>query len=361
MWRHSLIDLVLLAVAAALLPVRTATSSQHIDKEHLAELTFAAERGSDASASNERSCPSSSTGCIQFEGNRQGYQVDPGLAQKFTGQLHPINDARPACSLESDNMELLDISSHLQVQELHAETLNVGRKEDRLRIGSAMLAALQARFPSSQAVFHVADTSRLDGAVPGEATVRNTSDTVVRNSHHMFHIDKFMPQVAKAFLGEKASVSEGAAAMVREFEPWYGPDAEAAGVDLQRIAEAYAANRVFNLWVSLTPGHIQQEPLALISRDEVNQDAFMTILMPRASSSNGTNHSTIRDSITLVPKSALNEWTQIRYRPKMRFGEAFLFSTTSVCHSAVTLLTPDGLPVSPTAGRVSAEMRVAIL
>merc|ERR1711972_499873 len=110
----------------------------------------------------------------------------------------------------------------------------------------------------------MADTSRVSGAaVYGEATVRDTDPaSSLRMAHHAFHLDKYLPGVAK-FWGQ-SGVNEGAKAFVDTYWAHWAPDF--ARYDMDQAATVacveQAAPGLVNLWVSLTKGEIEQEPLA---------------------------------------------------------------------------------------------------
>ena len=59
-----------------------------------------------------------------------------------------------------------------------------------------MLSFLETRF--QREIIHLADTSRVSGgAIYGEATVRDTGSTTLRNAHHALHIDKLWRGVSE--------------------------------------------------------------------------------------------------------------------------------------------------------------------
>jgi hypothetical protein len=104
-----------------------------------------------------------------------------------------------------------------------------------------------------------------------------------------------------------------------------------------------------NAWVALTPGTIEQDPLAVmdLSSLAVRKDAVAT--MP-------VEFPGFSDTITLVKENVLAaDAPRFLWRPSMRFGEVLVFLTAATPHSAVRL------EDSPDKRRQSAEMRVLLL
>jgi len=124
-------------------------------------------------------------------------------------------------------------------------------------------------------------------------------------------------------------------------------DFEKAGLSRQQVIECVVGGGCINMWCALTPGEVQQSPLAVcdmstfaVSNDDI---ATVPVVFPGLS-----------DTLTLLRTHA-TAGVRFLWRPSMRFGEVLLFSTTSTPHSAVWL---DGQPASR---RVSAEIRILVV
>mmetsp|Transcript_77518 Transcript_77518/g.240962 ORF Transcript_77518/g.240962 Transcript_77518/m.240962 type:complete len:167 (-) Transcript_77518:166-666(-) len=163
-------------------------------------------------------------------------------------------------------------------------------------------------------------------------------------------MDKFLPGVAKFW--NHAGKHEGAEDFVETYWKHWEPDFSPLGVNKDGVVKCVedAAPGLVNLWVSLTPGAIEQEPLAVADRrtlalgdDDLHKVSSVPVTFPG-----------LRDTLTLL-RSCTVPGTRWLYRPKMRFGEALLFSTVSSPHSAVYLLDGTAKP------RQSAEIRLFIV
>lgn len=275
---------------------------------------------------------------------RFGYSMPEELLEPRNVQLWPF----PAeASLVEQGAELLDISGTLARQGITERTFDVESKEHRLAVGRALMEAMEARFPGKRAI-HLADTSRVSGsAVYGEATVRCTHSNKLRAAQHVFHVDKFLPGIAKLYGGSGPRF--GAQVIVDSYWDLWKPDFTRHGVTKEQAVEytVGASPGMLNVWVSLTPGGIQQQPLAIadmrnILLDDSDMDCVSThaIVFPQ-----------LEDTITVLRPRA-TEVARLLFQPKMRFGQAIMFSTTHTPHSAVWL---EG---QPDVARCSAEIRL---
>jgi hypothetical protein len=283
---------------------------------------------------------------------RQGYRVSTEHLVEHTIDLEPIP---PSATLEVNGVELLDLTEQLRAAGVDEETFNVDRKDHRIAVGEAVLAAATSRFAAiGKRAMHMADTSRISGgAVYGEATVRSTSPgTALRAGHHAFHIDAYLPGVAE-INNDDASVEAGADRYVDTWWHVWASDMRARNLSKQEIARVIREQSpgLVTIWVSLTPGEILQQPLVLCDKQtfvpgsgELQNTSTQMVKFPEL---NGT--------ITLLRERSMRgaRWL---WQPQMRFGQAFLMSTTSTPHSAVHLLGGQD-----SAARISAEVRMFIL
>lgn len=282
---------------------------------------------------------------------RQGYKVCEEHMTEHTIELEPIpQEAR----LDVHGVELLDLREDLAAAGVWETTFSAERKEDRRAVGSAVLSAAARRFPGKQQV-HMADTSRVSGgAVYGEATVRCTKPgSGLRTGHHAFHMDSYLPGVAEIH-GRNATVKEGARVFTDIWWHLWSSDMAARNLSKQDIVECLSNERhpLVTIWVALTPGEIQQQPLAVCDKrtffpghGELQNTSTQVVNLP------GLPNATIT-----VLRERTVQGARWYWRPRMRFGEAFLLSTTSTPHSAVQL---EGVPQD--AGRTSAEVRIFLL
>lgn len=279
---------------------------------------------------------------------RLGYTMPPELLESCPIYLHPIHaDA----TLAENGFELLDVSAALESVGVTEETFDPYSQEHRKIVGAVLIAAAEARF--GKRAVHLADTSRISGnAVYGEVTVRNTTPgSTLRAAQHIFHLDKFLPGIAKLY--GKSGDFAGARRIVDAYWHLWGPDFEARGVSEEQVASytEKADPGMLNLWVSLTPGKIVNEPLAVADmRNILLDDSDIECVSTHAIVFPGL----LEDTITVMRKKA-TAGAKLVYRPDMRFGEVLLFSTTSTPHSAVWL---DG---QPAVGRCSGEIRLLLV
>merc|ERR1719245_731900 len=235
-----------------------------------------------------------------------------------------------------------------------------------------MLAAVQGLNPE-RAVVHLADTSRIDGASYGDATVRNTASSELRDTHHGFHIDKFFPGIgisAKADLSDPGVVTgmpfhhqagrAGALRTLEAFEAEHWATAieylRAQNVSRAAFEAALLAGQLYNVWMSTVPTAqgIEQQPLAFVDPRDVRPrldspdfaGAISTLRVPLIAG----------DTITMLREAALPPNAELWYAPNMKFGDALVFSTAVLPHSAVWV---EGVPRQTP--RSSAEIRLAVV
>jgi len=127
--------------------------------------------------------------------------------------------------------------------------------------------------------------------------------------------------------------------------------------DYVRLASAQNPG-MLNLWVSLTPGKLVQQPLTLLMKNRHTGETPLSKAerIEEAVSSMHVYIKGFNDTLTVlrskVGRDASASWG---FRPGMAFGEALLFPTDRTPHSAVWL--PDG-PAD--VRRISAEIRVLV-
>ena len=180
-----------------------------------------------------------------------------------------------------------------------------------------------------------------------QATVRDTSSTTLRTSHHCFHVDKSWTAIGILHNSSAAGAVEHT---IDNYQGIWGSDWSRLGVQRAEAAAAMldsGASLMVNVWVALTPGTVEQQPLAMMDRRslEVSRDSVLTMPVSLPG---------LKETITLLRASTAQNATFF-WRPAMRFGEAFVFSTIATPHSAVAL---PGRRDSP---RLSAEMRMLLL
>mmetsp|Transcript_45863 Transcript_45863/g.127648 ORF Transcript_45863/g.127648 Transcript_45863/m.127648 type:complete len:374 (-) Transcript_45863:96-1217(-) len=278
---------------------------------------------------------------------RLGYNMPNDLLEPRNVQLLPF-----PCNAElsEQGAELLDVKDALARVGVTEASFDPENKEHRRLVGEVLMQAAEARFPGMMAV-HLADTSRVSGsAVYGEATIRSTGSSRLRAAQHVFHLDKFLPGIAKLYGGSGARF--GAQLVVGAYWPFWEPDFSRLGVGREEAVDCTlaACPGMLNLWVSMTPGEIRQNPLAVADmRNILLDDGDLDCVSTHAIVFPG-----LEDTITVLRPRA-TEVARLLYRPRMRFGEVIMFSTTHTPHSAVWL---EGTPDVP---RCSAEIRLLLV
>lgn len=281
-------------------------------------------------------------------GARTGYSVNNHHLVQRIIEMEPIpSNAR----LEEHGVEFLNLREDLAAAGIEETTFSAELKEHRLAVGKALMAAATRRFAGKYAV-HMGDTSKVSGgAIYGEATVRNTTKgSALRAGHYAFHMDSYLPGIAEIH-GLNATVQEGSQMFADIWWKIWASDMAAIKIGKQDIVNVLREQSpgLVTIWISLTAGEIQQEPLAVCDKrtffpgsGELQNTSTQIVSLP------GLSNATITVLRERSMKGARWYW-----RPQMRFGEAFLLSTTSTPHSAVEI---QGVEHNP--GRTSAEMRM---
>ena len=289
---------------------------------------------------------------INSEGSRYGYSVKPEYLETHELLLEPMS---ANTSLKEHGVELLDLRSELEAAGLTEHNCNISSREHRLAIGRVLIEAAERRFSPSMRAIHLADTSRVSGnSIYGEATIRDTDrKSIHRNSHHAFHLDKFLPGIAT--LNGKDGAYAGAESVVDAYWSHWQQDFSSFGVTKEMAANYIHANApgLLNLWVSLTPGEIEQEPLVVADKstialkcDAIDESGTVSAL--------NVNLPGLFETISLL-RSRSVEGVRWLWHPHMHFGEAMIFTTTNTPHSAVWLVDRPWFP------RKSAEIRVLMV
>ncbi|MDY6804689.1 MAG: hypothetical protein SXA11_12890 [Cyanobacteriota bacterium] len=265
---------------------------------------------------------------------RYGYKVKPEYLETRQFLLEPIS---ANTSLERHGVELLDLREELEAAGVTEDNCNISSREHRLAIGRVLIEAAERRFAPHIRAIHLADTSRVSGnSTYGEATVRDTDrESSHRNAHHVFHLDKFLPGIA-TLNGQEGALA-GAENVVDAYWPHWKQDFASFGVTKEMAANYIHANApgLLNVWVSLTPGQIKQEPLVVADKSSV---ALKCDAIDDASTVGvlNVNFPGLFETISLLRSRAVEEVRWL-WHPNMRFGEAMLLSTTGTPHSAVWL------------------------
>jgi len=274
---------------------------------------------------------------------RMGYSVPSELLQET---MLPLLGIPEHATLEGNGMELLSIREELAAEGLTEATLDATVPEHRRIVGRLLIAAAEARF--GQRAIHLADTSRVSGdARYGEATVRCTrTGSTLRAAQHVVHVDKFLPGIAR--LHGRSGARAGAESLLDAYWPLWKQDFTGFGITKEAAMNYVcgASPGMLNLWVSLTPGEISQQPLA-VGQALAEEDLDLV-------STHAVSFPGLEDTITLLRPQAV-DGAPLMLRPHMRFGEVLAFSTTRTPHSAVWL---EG---STEATRISAEIRLLLV
>jgi len=114
---------------------------------------------------------------------------------------------------------------------------------------------------------------------------------------------------------------------------------------------------MLNIWVSLTPGTIKQQPLAfLMTNPSTKQDVMSSLNVSSVLSTLDVTFPGFNDTISVLrSRVAEDPASRFGWRPNTQFGEAVMFYTYKTPHSAVWL--PNGPKDAP---RKSAELRVLV-
>jgi len=281
---------------------------------------------------------------------RVGYQISSDMLQERRLQLEPLPHN---ASFEEEGVELFDLREALEAVGVTENTYDITNPTHRQLVGHVLLEAASARF-KKQAI-HWVDTSRVSGgAAYGEATVRETKNgSSLRNAHYGFHVDAYLPGIAKLWGGSGRRF--GTEAYV-DWVHWRHMDADSKRLGFSKEEALNAVNEgspgIAQFWISLTPGELKQSPLAVIDKRTFNlEDPDLSYI-----STHPVVFPALNATISLVRDRAV-DGARFLWKPKMRFGEALLFSYLSTAHSAVRL---EGDDLSG-AWRSSAEMRILMV
>jgi len=269
-----------------------------------------------------------------------GYSVPLDLLKESAILICPI---LRNFSMDESGMEVLNMRNALLDAGITEKNINVHLKSQRLVVGQVLLTEISKHFNVS--TFHIADTSRFDGgALYGEATVRHTSSRSLRKAHHAFHIDKFLPGISD--LHNFSSNLDTVNLILDSYYDIWARDMEREyGIDsLEKIVKEATP---VNVWVSLTPGEIEQSPLVLVNPNSILlvPESFYTIMV---------HMPTMEEHVSLL-KLDQSQNAKFFWVPNMRFGDALVFWNYKTAHSAVKLLNKS------TKSRQSAEMRMLLM
>jgi len=273
--------------------------------------------------------------------NQFGYSV---TGDYLAGREITICPLPKNATLKSNGMQVMSVKHALENEGITEAAINLEEKAQRLIIGRVLLNEIGGSL--GMRTFHCADTSRVDGeAEYGEATVRNTSSRILRKAHHAFHIDKLLSGICKLY--QCSSIQEAPKLIMDNTEHLWQDDMTREKVQASLVEKAILDGTAINAWVSLTSGHIEQDPLVLVDPSSISlsHESFYTmhVKMPG-----------LMDSISLL-KFKQSKDARFFWVPKMKFGDLLLFSTSSTAHSSVEVL--NGSQKS----RQSAEMRMVLL
>lgn len=285
------------------------------------------------------------------QGQRQGFAVNPDSLTQVQLNVVPIP---PSSTLQKHGVEVVNIADFLKENGVSPGSASVADHETRMAVGKAMLSFLEQRF--SREIIHLADTSRVSGgAVYGEATVRHTGSSTLRNAHHVVHVDKLWRGIAR--LTETSTMEEAIRATVHAHWPFSQQDFMEMGYgfeDYVRIVHAQDPG-VVNLWVSLTPGVLKQHPCVFLLNGENGQNAFSSNDDVSMVSTMHTHIKNFNDTITVLRSGMADSADAVwGMAPNMSFGEALLWYSDRTPHGAVWLND------EPDVDRISAEMRVLV-
>lgn len=280
----------------------------------------------------------------------RSFKLDDLLESQLV-QLDPLPEK--SC-LYTHGVELLDVTAKLADAGISEATFDPASPRHRQAVGHVLIAAAEAHFPDKR-VIHMVNASRISGsAAYGECTVRRTTESpYCRAPLHAFHIDKFLPGFAKSCGHE--GVQAGAKDLVDMYWPHWEADFTSRGLGKEDLVKSLAEGEpgLLNIWVSLTPGTIEQQPLVFIDKQSLmlqGRDSLNSVC------SVPIGCATLKDKLNHLLRSRAARHAKFYWRPNMRFGEAFIFSSLDTPHSAVWLR--DSARHS---ARCSAEMRLFII
>jgi len=291
-------------------------------------------------ASDELTTGESQVGAFKSK-KEQGYSVSKDLLLGREITICPI----PAnAKLKSHGMQKINVKEALENEGITERTIDLEQHTHRLIVGRVLLNEVEASF--NMRAFHLADTSRVDGgAVYGEATVRDTHSKTLRNSHHLFHIDKLLSGICK--LNQCSSDWEAVNLIMDHYRDVWIDDIKREKIGASDVKNAFKDGAAINAWVSLTSGHIEQDPLVLVDPTSIglSHESFYTMKVEMPG---------LLDSISTL-KFEQSKVARFYWVPEMKFGDMLVFSTCNTPHSAVKILNKSRK------ARQSAEMRMVLL
>jgi len=319
----------------------TASSSTSSNTSHATAISEGSCSSAFAQFASDHLSTDGNTGGASKSSNELGYSVPSDF---LSGREIVICPLPENATLQTDGMQTLNVRAALSAEGLTEKNMDPQSKAHRLIVGKVLLREIEALFDLK--AFHLADTSRVDGgAVYGEATVRDTASRTLRKAHHSFHIDKHFAGICKLY--DCSSNEEAVRVIIESMGHLWAGDLEAEQVDVAELEYAMLNGRSINVWLSLTPGHIEQSPLVLVDPTSIrlSHDAFYTMKV---------NMPGLVGSISLL-KLAQSESARFHWIPNMEFGDVLVFSNSMTPHSAVRVL--NGSDKS----RRSAEMRMVLI
>mmetsp|Transcript_40454 Transcript_40454/g.72701 ORF Transcript_40454/g.72701 Transcript_40454/m.72701 type:complete len:348 (-) Transcript_40454:128-1171(-) len=292
---------------------------------------------------------------VPFGFTSKGFLLPPDYLEEHILNLTDIRSVPlvTKTALSSFGVELLDLSAELG-QEGIEENCNVSSREVRLTIGQVLLKAVGRRF--GRRAIHAHDLS-VDLEY-SEAYVNNFSGGEHEAEPGVFHADKVWGGIAEL----TGSPSLSKALELTLDAQWTG---QAGGDFEQSISPkqflrlvAEQAPGLLNIWLSLTPGQIQQWPLVLL----LNAENAMSLIarataegsLKGAVNTYWTQFQGQNDTISAIRSSVARDTSHSwGFVPDMSFGEALLFYADRTPHGTTAL---GQLPEQ----RISAEMQVLV-
>jgi len=215
-------------------------------------------------------------------------------------------DLRPLPSnahLETHGVEMIDAKGDLLAAGITETNFDPASSEHRQRVGEVLLAIAEARFGPNLRVVQLPNASHVVGSAPyGECTVRCAGNVATfRKPFHAFHIDKFLPGVAR-FWHSGGDKSVGAQDFVdthwTHWEPLFSQIGLTKGDVVNCLIDSSPG--LVNMWVSLTQDAIQQHPLAFM---EQNGEAHPCVDIQNSVGTIKIVSETLKDSLNHIVSS----------------------------------------------------------
>ena len=191
----------------------------------------------------------------------------------------------------------------------------------------------------------------------------------MRNSHHCFHIDKDFDGIGSLYAGKNHQLREGinyrelgVSSTLDAYWNFWKKDHHPRGwtkEDLWIAMNDTQQYRMLNIWISLTPGVIEQSPLAFLDILSEHDERWKEKLRTQFMKFKASNDNMLVDTITVM-EGKVSDFARIIWKPDMKFGEVSIFPTFLIPHSAVTLIDEDG-NLSASTARTSAELRILLM